>query len=133
MNHAGEVTTDWGDGTYTFRLTIAGAIELEGKCDAPIAAIIGRVNGGSFKVSDIRETIRLGLIGGGMKSVDALKLVRQHVDEKPLSENIPTARVILLGLMFGFDESPLAGAAPTTEGESQNASTPQASTEQQPS
>lgn len=132
MNHAGATELDWGDGTHSFRLSLTGAIELESKCDAPIATIINRVNSGQYKVNDLRETIRLGLIGGGKAPVEALKLVRLYVDERPLSESEVIARVILLGLFFGFTESPLAEAA-TEPGESPNVSTPPASTEQQPS
>ena len=60
MNLRGEITTDWADGTYTFRLTLAGAIELESKCDSPIALIHARLVSGSYKISDVRETIRPG-------------------------------------------------------------------------
>lgn len=132
MNHSGAVELDFGDETYSFRLTVTGAIELETKCDAPIAVIIGRVNQGAYKLNDLRETIRLGLIGGGMKPVEALKLVRSYVDERPLAESVPIARAILFGLMFGFAESPLAEAA-TEQPESPSASTPHTSTEQPPS
>lgn len=130
MNHRGEITTAWGDGEYTFRLTVAGAIELEEKCDAPFAVIFGRLNQGAFKINDVRETIRLGLIGGGLPAVDAKKLVDRYCE--PLSENLNAARLVLAGLMFGFEAHPLGNqpAAPATESESPNVSTPPPSTEQ---
>lgn len=115
MNHKGEVSTDWGDGTHTFRLTYPGLIELEEKCGAPIADIIERVNGGRYSVTDIRETIRLALIGGGKGPTEALKLVRTYVDERigitGLTEHLMVVRLILLGVAFGFMESPLGGKA----------------------
>ena len=129
-NHRGEVAIDWGDGTYTFRLRLIDAIELQSKCEAPIATIVSRVNGGGYSIADIRETIRLGLIGGGLKPHDALRLVRTYVDDRPLIESYAVARLILGGLMFGFAESPLvpaaAGATATT---THSASTPPPSTE----
>lgn len=115
MNHKGEVATDWGDGTHTFRLTYPGLIELEEKCGAPIADIIDRVNGGRYSITDIRETIRIALVGGGKGPAEALRLVRTYVDERigiiGLAEHFPIARLILLGVAFGFAESPLSGKA----------------------
>lgn len=123
-NHKGEMTVDWADGTYTFRLTVTGAIELEEKCSAPIATIVTRLNSGAYSVNDVRETIRLGLIGGGLKPHDALRLVRAYVDDTArctFAESHALARVIAGGLMFGFVASPLAPEAGT---EIPNGSTP---------
>lgn len=109
MNNQGEFTADWGDDTHTFRLTYPGLIELEQKCDAPIADIIERVNAGRYKVGDIRETIRIALIGGGKPPVDALRLVRTYIDERigitGLTEHLLIARLALLGVAFGFAEN----------------------------
>jgi len=126
-NVKGDFVTDWADGQYTFRLTVNGAIELEQKCEAPFAVIFQRLTSGQYKIADIREAIRLGLIGGGMVPSDALKLTRQYVDDRPLAENWPIARAILGGLMFGFEVSPLGKqkAAPETD---PSASTPPPST-----
>lgn len=126
MNHAGELTTEWGDGTYTFRLTVAGILELEDKCDAPIAVITGRVNAGAWKAIDIIETLRIGLIGGGTKPADAKKVVDRYA--LPLVENWAVARLVLGAALYGFEASPLGKdqAAPT---ESPSASTPPSSSE----
>lgn len=118
---------DWADGIYTFRLTLPGALELEQKCDAAIAVIANRLNSGAYRVADVRETIRIGLIGGGEKPDAALRLVRAYVDARPLSESWQIARIIMGGLMFGFVEAPLAAAGPAPE--SPPASTPSTSTE----
>lgn len=128
MNNAGSLETDWADGTYSFRLSFNGVIELEQKCNAPFAEIVERVNAGKWAVSDVRETIRLALIGGKMEPVAALNLVRGYVDDMAngLAANAALANVILLGAMYGFQASPLVAAAPKVEGseESQSASTP---------
>jgi hypothetical protein len=133
-NRQAQVDLDWGDGTYTFRMTVLGAIELEEKCDAPFAVVFKRLTAGDYKIADIRETIRLGLIGGGKTPPIALNLVRKYVDERPVAESVLTAQAVLGGLMFGFvldakDEAPAEGkaeAAPTTV---QSVSTPPTSTE----
>lgn len=130
-NHRGEVVLDWADGTHTFRLTMTAAIELEEKCDAPIAVIARRLMLGEWKINDVRETIRLGLIGGGAKPHDALRLVRSYVDDierYPLSESALIARTIAGGAVYGFSASPLAAGEGTAETEPPPASTPPEST-----
>lgn len=127
MNNQGQITESWGDGRYDFRLTVNGIIELEQKCDAPFAVIFGRLNGGTFKLNDIRETIRLGLVGGGVASSKALTLVENYI--MPLSESLPLARAIVGGVMFGFEASPLGNPEAAPEA-STNVSTPPPSTEQ---
>lgn len=118
MNNQGALETEWGDGVYSFRLTVSGIIELEQKCDAAIADIINRVNAGRYWLADIRETIRLGLVGGGKAPAEAVKLVGRYVDDRPLGENIPIARAILLAVLVGFTESPLVETA-TEESEAE--------------
>jgi hypothetical protein len=136
-NRQAQVDLDFGDNTYTFRVTVTGAIELESKCDAPFATVYKRLMSGDWKITDIRETIRLGLIGGGMKPAEALVLVRRYVDERPLAENILTAQAVLGGLMFGFaeeakeqEDDPPAGKAEATPMVVPSASTSPASMEQ---
>lgn len=127
MNNQGEVIVTWGDNDYCFRLTVAGLIELEQKCDAPFSTVWHRVVSGQYGINDIRETIRLGLIGGNMAPADALKLVRRQIDDRigsvGFADHMNLARLILSGVMFGFEASPLGKekAAPTP---STSASTP---------
>jgi hypothetical protein len=132
MNLRGETSLDWADGTYSFRLSLAGAIELEDKCDAPIAVIHARLIGGAYKVSDVRETIRIGLIGGGLDPAKALNLVRTYVDERPLSESWVIARLVMGGLLYGFEAHPINPPGPAAKAENRNASTPPASTKISP-
>lgn len=127
MNVRGDTTLDWADGTYSFRLSLAGAIELEEKCDAPIAVIHGRLVSGAYKITDVRETIRIGLIGGGADPVKALNLVRKYVDDRPLAESWIIARVIMGGLFHGFAEHPINPPGPAAEEGLPNVSTPPAS------
>lgn len=138
MNRQAEITLDFGDGSYLFKLTVAGTIELEEKCGAPITVVFRRIEAGEYMRRDLRETIRLGLIGGGLKPPEALKLVTRYVDERPITECWPTARFILAAAMFGFaedakqedDDAGKAEAAPAT---APNVSTPPPSTEHVPS
>ena len=121
MNNQGQFTEKWADGAYTFRLSVAGIIELEQKCDAPFAVIFGRLNSGAFKLNDIRETVRLGLVGGGLASAKAQTLVEDYI--MPLAESLPIARAIVGAVMFGFEASPL-GETPAAPEANTSASMP---------
>lgn len=115
MNYKGEITAPWGDGEHLFKLTVAGLLELEEKTKSPFAVVFGRATAGGYSVADISETLRLGLIGGGKSPIEAKKLVDRYL--LPLSESAPVARLVLMGVMFGFEASPpgKAEAAPMAD------------------
>ena len=67
--------------------------------------------------SYVIEPIRLGLIGGGMEAVKALKLVRDYVGPGQLAENVALAYAILGAAIQGVPEdepAKKARAAKTT-------------------
>lgn len=98
----GEVELDWADGRQKFNVAIfKHAFELEEKCDAGLQEIFERIASRRWRVTDILETIRIGLIGGGMEPAKALKLVRRYVETRPWAESVPVARVILLAAIVG--------------------------------
>lgn len=104
MSRSGQVSFEWADGEHTFALKIGQLIELQEKCDAGPPLILARLSGSAWRVSDVRETIRLGLIGGGMSPTDALKLTVRYVDERPLAESAMPANVILAAALYGAPE-----------------------------
>lgn len=104
MSRAGEIRFAWGDGEYKFRLGIGQLRELQEACDAGPAFIASRLRGDTWLMQDVRETIRLGLIGGGMEPQAALAMVRKHVDEYPLAQNKLVAWVILQAAVVGVPE-----------------------------
>lgn len=63
---AGFIELEFGDGTYRFRLLGAELRELQSLCDAGPFEIFNRLSVGFPRFDDIRETIRLGLVGGKM-------------------------------------------------------------------
>lgn len=125
-NLKAEVPLNWGDGEYLFRLTVNGLIELEEKCGSPFTEVFRRLMAGAYSINDVRETVRLGLIGGGMEPGKALALVRRYVDARPKAESQKAAQAVLGATLFGFEDAPLgkAEAAP----ESPSGSTPPPST-----
>lgn len=102
MTATAETSFAWGDGHYTFRLPIKQLLELEELCNAGAREIYARLIGGTWRFRDMRETIRLGLIGGGLPAVKALALVELYVDPPvPLEENLLPAQAILLAALVG--------------------------------
>jgi hypothetical protein len=101
MSRHGAVELDWADGTFTFRLGLDQIEELEEKRDLSLFTLARRLSPAERdpRLADIRETLRLGLIGGGLKPVDAMVKVRKYVDERPIDENRDIAyAVVLAGL-----------------------------------
>lgn len=69
----------WPDEERRYRLDIGRIEELEEKCDKGSQEIFTALGDGSWRVKWVRETIRLGLIGGGLDPVRALGLTARYV------------------------------------------------------
>jgi Phage tail tube protein, GTA-gp10 len=118
MSADGSIEFLWADGLHRFRLAIGQLRELQDKCAAGPAQIMGRLADQTWRIDDIRETIRLGLIGGGKIPIDALTLTIRYVDARPWMENREIAFLILQAAVIGVGEDqPTAkkqDTAPTT-------------------
>lgn len=101
MSGSAKVSFAWGDGEHTFRLAIGQLRELQEKCNAGPAEILARLSGATWRVDDLRETIRLGLIGGGKSPTDAHLLVVRYVDAVPLFDSVAPAQAILMAALVG--------------------------------
>lgn len=120
----------WGDGTYAFRLGITEIDELEEKTETSIFLLYAATGTELpyIKNKACREVIRLGLIGGGMAPVDAMAKVARYVDERPLTETVAAANLILKAALRQTHGTPSSGEAEAVE---PNASTSPPSTPQQ--
>jgi len=94
-------TAFFGDAEYPFRLSPALIIELEHKTGAGIGTLCSRIFNRQFAQADIHETIRLALIGGGLKPERAAALIASYAVDRPLSETHPIAVAILEHVWFG--------------------------------
>jgi len=101
MGRDASVTLAWADGNYTFRLAWGELIELQEQCDAGPYVVLGRLSQGAWKMQDISETLRLGLIGGGVEPAKALTLVETYVKPRPPMENLQFARGVLSLALLG--------------------------------
>ncbi|MGH6862008.1 MAG: gene transfer agent family protein [Phyllobacterium sp.] len=104
--HYAKINQPFGDGHYDFCLDWDSAVNWESKTERSLySTFVQMQRSGYFILSDIREVIRLALIGGGMAPVPALKLVEAYVDKRPLAENITLAMLIMEKAFFGDDEA----------------------------
>lgn len=122
MSRSAKVRLTWGGDERTFRLGVGELDELDALCDIgpgyALALIESAGVHGNWRAKHIRETIRLGLIGGGLDQHVALRLVKRYVDAKPLGENLTTAANILRAAIVGVPDDPVPGLS----GEGSNAS-----------
>lgn len=108
------VTLAWFDGEDTFRLGIGEIRALQEKTGAGPDTLRRRLLSGEWFLDDIRETIRLGLIGAGLPSAQAMEKVKRAVDARPLGENVLIAATIITAAVIGVPDDP-AGKAPAEE------------------
>ncbi|MBD8650806.1 gene transfer agent family protein [Rhizobium sp. CFBP 13726] len=93
----------FGDGEKTFDLVDDQwrlLIELETTVGS-VMSYFGRLRDGKFRVVELRETIRLGLIGGGTSPADAHRLVSAYFDRHPVTETLPIALAVSAAALFG--------------------------------
>lgn len=103
MALACDLIEEWGGGdTYRFALPIGQLEELDEKTGGGPLAVLTRLLDGSWRLPDVRDTIRLALVGGGgVKPAEAVVLVRRHVDARPLEDAVPLAAAILMAALRG--------------------------------
>lgn len=94
-------TAFFGDGEHTFALPPAMILELEKTTGAAIGVLWTRIMRRQFFYADLTETIRLGLIGGGVSPKDAKDLVVTYAEPRPIDEIAPVALGILSHAFFG--------------------------------
>ena len=107
MSRKAEISLRCWDGEHHFRLRIGELMTLQEKCDAGPYHLVTRLADGTWRINDIRETLRLGLIGGGLNQEDARRLIEQHVDRVPLADNVPNASAVLLAAVIGVEDERL--------------------------
>jgi hypothetical protein len=110
MSRGAEIDLNFPDRERTFALKIGQLRLLQEKCNAGPMAILRRLSTGDWFVDDVIETLRLGLIGGGARLEEAVKL-RAEIEQRPLAEAVPAAIVVLSAALVGpsdeaFDQPP---------------------------
>lgn len=123
----GSITLDWGDGQYRFRLAFGQWAELQEAVNRPRVAMGAPMIGpgellqamarGNCWPHEVREVLRLGLIGGGMKSDRALVLVKRYVEQAPWARNNALAGNVLARSMIGPPDDDVGKETPPADAE----------------
>ena len=85
--------------------------ELQDKCGTGPFMVYQRLADGTWRVDDVREPLRLGLIGGGMNPTMALGKVGRYVTPGTFLENVMAARRVMLAALFGDPADDVVGKA----------------------
>lgn len=104
-----------GEGHYDLGLRIGELITLQEKLGSGPNKIAQRFLEGDWLVQDVTETIRLGLIGGGMSHKDAFDLVGRVVVPGHLYDYVGLAGQVVLAALGGVEDEPMGEAAGDTE------------------
>ena len=97
-------TAFFGDRERPFTLTDDMVTELEASTGTGIGTLFQRLTAHAFKLADLAEVIRLGLIGGGTDPEEAARLVNSYARNRPVAEVLPLATAILAARWLGADE-----------------------------
>ncbi len=107
MSTDGSTTFVWGGDERTFHLGIGELLALQERRNSGPQEILNRFRHGTWRIEDIQEIIRLGLIGGmtvpGTDTSAVGKRARDLVDANVRSGNItdnaaPALKILLAGL-----------------------------------
>lgn len=111
-----KVTLTWVGGEHDFALYLGNLRAVQKYCDAGPEQILKRILHEEWRVDDLFEVIRQGLIGGGMSGKDASSIVTEAFNRHPLLQFKLTAQAILAASLAGFEDEPV--------GEDQGVETP---------
>lgn len=96
----------FGDGEKTFAFPTRELIEeLERKTGVGVGALFRRFRASDYSLTDVLQTIRLGLIGGGISPTEADQLVTAYGVGRPLAEIFAVADGVITVLFFGNDDA----------------------------
>lgn len=107
----GLVVLDWGGDIRKFRLTIERILALQDARDSGIGEIAIRLATNRYWLQDVRETIRLGLLGGGTKEKVVERLVAEYVREGTIKDCAYLARLIVDAALYEEEPLPTSGEA----------------------
>lgn len=106
----GSVEFEWGSGLHKFRLGLDEARELQIKTGVGPYRLMRRIADGDWMIDDLRETIRIGMIGGGAAPGAAMNEIRIYFDKQPKTKHIEPALRILHAFHIGVDDEPVGTA-----------------------
>lgn len=128
MSRDASVTLDFAGAEYTFRLGIAALQKVQEKCDAGPEELLKRYFNGDWRVQDVREVLRQGLISGGPMDVNKVDiLLRAEFDDLPMLQFVKLAQAVVMAALVGAPDENDKDDDDTGEPEGEPAETPEAS------
>lgn len=122
-------TINWAGGEHAFRLNLGELRALQTNCDAGPEEVFNRLRLGTWRVDDVIEPIRLGLIGSGaMSKEQAGRTVTTLMEQRPVAELKLTAIAALAQALLGVGDDPVGESEGAEAGAPENGDSP-ASTE----
>jgi hypothetical protein len=120
--HKAEI--NWIGGEHVFALNIGELRALQDSCNAGPEQILHRITLGEWRIDDLFETLRLGLIGAGtMASGESRDFMTHLFDRHPLIRfRAPAHQVLAAALIGDLEDEPGKGEgvpAPLENGNSQ--------------
>lgn len=106
-----------GEGHYDLHLRIEELVQLQEKLGSGPFKIAERFMANDWLVEDVKETIRLALVGGGLTQKEAFDIVNRNVISGYLVEYSEIARQCILAAVMGVDEEPIDEEASDESGE----------------
>lgn len=97
----------WPGGEHEFMLPLGRLRALQGNCNAGPEEIFNRLRLGKWRVDDVIEAVRHGLIGGGMPEEEAGPLVTTVVEQGALIPVKLTAISVLGHALLGPEDDPV--------------------------
>ena len=105
----------WPGGEHPFRLALAQLEGLQQKTESGPEWLLLRMRSGQWAVTDLFETLRFGLVGGGMEPVAALRAVRDAFDRHPIIDFKVPAMEALMAALYGPSDDPAGKPSPAGE------------------
>ncbi|KSV79568.1 hypothetical protein N185_00115 [Sinorhizobium sp. GW3] len=97
----------WPGGEHAFRLGIGELRAIEQKCEAGCAVVMMRLLSSAWKIDDVIQPLRLGLIGGGLHEREATKeLDRALTLASPYALAVTAADVLRRFIMWETPDQP---------------------------
>lgn len=95
----------FGDREREFLLSDPMIAELEHQIGTGIGTLFARLARSDFRLNDLTEIIRLGLIGAGTDPQEAFRLVETYARNRPVAEILPLALDVITARWMGTDEA----------------------------
>lgn len=98
----------WIGGEHDFALDIGALRALQASCDAGPEQILQRLRKGEWRVDDVIEPIRLGLITAKeMTAPEARDFIAMLFNQNPILQFRPLALTILMSALLGQEDDPV--------------------------